>query len=116
MKKVLIPLFICLLALVLIGCSSQTTSTATKTSTTTSTSSTTTTTTTQVKTSTTTSQSATTSTTAKPQSGGILRIIISAGPVAHGYPPASNPMDSSGTMGVMEGLIGVDGKGEPTPK
>ncbi len=51
-----------------------------------------------------------------PRYGGMLRIIISAGPVAHGYPPASNPMDSAGTLGVMEGLIGVDKLGEPTPR
>jgi peptide/nickel transport system substrate-binding protein len=51
-----------------------------------------------------------------PQYGGILRSIVSAGPVAAGYPPASNPMDTAGTLGVMEGLIGVDKLGEPTPR
>ena len=52
----------------------------------------------------------------QPQYGGILKIISGAGPAAFGYPPASGPLDSSGSLGVLEGLIGVDGLGEPVPK
>jgi len=37
------------------------------------------------------------------------------GPVAFGYPPESTPLDSVGSMGVLEALIGVDKSGEPTP-
>jgi peptide/nickel transport system substrate-binding protein len=103
MKKVLIPLFICLLALVLIGCSSQSTSTSTSTSSTT---------TTQVKTSTATQSSTSAAT---PQRGGVLKMIFGMGPVAFGYPAASSPLDSPGSLGILEGLVGVDGNGDPTP-
>jgi peptide/nickel transport system substrate-binding protein len=46
----------------------------------------------------------------------VLKIISGMGPQAFGYPPLSGPLDSSGSFGVLEGLVGVDGAGEPTPK
>ncbi len=98
MKKVFV-IFVCLLALAFIGCSSQDVATTS----------------TNVSPTQAVASQSTAAAAGAPQTGGTITFIGGAGPVAFGYPPASSPLDSSGSLGILEALIGVDKNGDPTP-
>lgn len=94
MKRVFIG-FLCLLVLVLVGCSASDSSTTSPGASLT---------------------PAADSSNGVPQAGGVITFIGGTSPVAFGYPPASSPLDNPGHLGILEALIGVDGNGDPTPK